>query len=133
LVHKRGADHKWPLRRLRDGIKGKGLVACWPPNCTYVGEVIRLFPKIGVLGAEIEADPPIAQGDQVFIHTAAGYEAMSVESIRQDGKDLRSVRIGRAGLKVTGDVRKVAAGAFVFRATPPTPPTVSEATQTHQR
>jgi hypothetical protein len=119
-------DHKWPLSPLRDGMKGKGLITCWPPNCTYVGEVIRLFPKIGVLGVEIDADPPVAKGDQVFVHAAVGYEAMTVESIRQEEKDLQLVKTGQAGLKVTGDVKKVAEGAFVFRASLPTPPSASE-------
>ncbi|HMC65512.1 MAG TPA: hypothetical protein VKI65_11295, partial [Gemmataceae bacterium] len=119
-------DHKWPLTPLRDGMKGKALITCWPPNCTYVGEVIRLFPRIGVLGVEINADPPVAKGDQVFVHAAAGYEAMTIESIRQEEKELQSVRTGQAGLKVTGDVKKVAEGAFVFRVTPPTPPSASE-------
>jgi hypothetical protein len=46
-------DYKWPLTKLRDGMKVNGLINCSPPNCTYVGEVIRLFPKIGVLGVEL--------------------------------------------------------------------------------
>ncbi len=123
---KGGRDHKWPLSLLRDGMKGKGLITCWPPNCTYVGDVIRLFPKIGVLGVEIAADPPIAKGDQVFVHSAAGYEAMTVESIRREEMEIPSVKTGQAGLKVTGDVKKVTAGALVFRASPPTPPSASE-------
>jgi hypothetical protein len=119
-------DHKWPPTPLRDGMKGTGLITCWPPNCTYVGVVIRIFPKIGVLGVEVNADPPLVKGDKVFVHGAAGYEAMTVESIRQEEKDLQSVKTGQAGLKVTGDVMKVAEGAFVFRASPPSPPFASE-------
>jgi hypothetical protein len=119
-------DHKWPLTPLRDGMKGKGLITCWPPNCTYIGEVIRVFPKIGVLGVEIDADPRVEKGDRVFVRAGVGYEAMTVESIRQEEKDLQSVKTGQAGLKVTGDVKKVAEGAFVFRVSPPTPASASE-------
>jgi hypothetical protein len=119
-------DHKWPLTPLRDGMKGKDLITCWPPNCTYVGEVIRLFPRIGVLGVEIDANPPLAKGDQVFVQTAGGYEAMTVESIRQEEKDLQSVKTGQAGLKVAGNVKNVAEGAFVFRASLPALPSTSE-------
>ncbi len=109
-------DHKWPLTRLREAIKGTGLIACWPPNCTYVGEVIRLFPRIGVLGVEVDADPPVAKGDRVFVLAATGYEAMTVESIRQNEKDVQLAKTGQAGLKVNGDVKQVVEGAYVFRA-----------------
>ena len=107
--------HKWPLTPLRDGMKGVTLITCWPPNCTCVGEVIRLFPKIGVLGVEFDTDTPVGKGDRLFVHAAGGFESMTVESIRQEEKDLQSVKTGQAGLKVTGDVQKVAVGAFVFR------------------
>jgi hypothetical protein len=112
-------DHKWSLTPLRDGMKGTGLITCWPPNCTYVGEVIQRFPKLGVLGVGVDADPPITRGGQVFVRAASGYEAMTVESIQQQKKDLQSVKCGQAGLKVTGDVKTVAEGAFVFRVAPP--------------
>jgi hypothetical protein len=84
------------------------------------------IPKIGVRGVEINADPPIAKGDQVFVHAAVGYEAMTVESIRHEEKDPQAVRTGQAGLKVTGDVKRVAEAAFVFRVSPPTPPSACE-------
>jgi hypothetical protein len=109
-------EHEWPLTPIRDGIKGGGYVPCWPPNSTYVGEVIKVFPKLNVLGLNVDANPPREKGDQVFVHCISGFECMTVESIEGGKKPLDSVSKGEAGVKVSGDVRKVAEGAFMFRA-----------------
>jgi len=34
---------------------------------------------MGVLGVEVDANPPVAKGDKVFVRGAAGYEAMTVK------------------------------------------------------
>jgi hypothetical protein len=113
---KAARDHKWPLTPIRDGMKGSGYVPCRPPNSTYVGEVIRVFAKLNVLRLNVDADPPLAKADQVFVRCVAGFESMIAESIEVEKKAVDSVSKGQAGVKVSGDVGKVAEGAFVFRA-----------------
>jgi hypothetical protein len=118
----RGArNHIWSLTPIRDGMRGSGYVPCWPPNSTCAGEVVRVFPKLQVLGVNVDADPALAEGDQVFVGSATGFEATTVGSIEADKNAVKSVRKGLAGLKVAGDVKKVTEGALVFRVNPVLP------------
>ncbi|WP_406699306.1 hypothetical protein V5E97_10585 [Singulisphaera sp. Ch08] len=121
-----GARHKnWRLTPVRDGLKGVGYVTCNPPSSIYVGEVVKLFPRIGVLGVYVDAELALVVGDQVLVRSATGFESMTVESIRAETKDLKSVSKGLVGLKVVGDVKGISEGAFVFKVCTPDPLTVS--------
>lgn len=115
-------DHNWPLTLIRDKIKTCGYVPCQPPNTTFAGIVLKVFPKLGVLGVSVEAEPEIRESDQVLAMSAARYELMTISSIRVGHQPAKSVGKGEAGLMVGSDLKQISEGAFVFRVSLSPPP-----------
>lgn len=111
-------DHKWPLTTVREGMKHGGFVPCSPPNSTYVGEVLKVFPKKSVIGLHADADPPLVKGETIAVRSNAGFEVLKAESLVQNGKESGCITKGESAVMVTFEVKKVVDGSFVYRLSP---------------
>ncbi len=114
-------DKNWPLTPLRDGLKSSGYVSCFPPASVFAGEVVKVFPRAGVLGVSVDSEVPMASGDRILVRSGVGFEAMTVESIEVERSPVATLKKGIGTLKVVGDVKLIIEGAFVFRQSPPVP------------
>lgn len=111
-------DYGWRLTPIREAMKVGGYIPCTPPGGTYAAKIVKVFPKLGVLGVDVDASPALEQGDQIVVQSPDGFEMLKVESITIEAKEVKSVAKGLAGLKVATDVKKIAEGAIVFRPSP---------------
>jgi len=112
-------DHKWPLTPVREGLKNGGFVPCNPPNSSYVGEVLKVFPKKSVIGLNADADPPLTKGERIVIRSNAGFEVLKAESLVQKGKESDTITKGESAVMVAFEVNKVLEGSFIYRLQPP--------------
>jgi len=113
-------DHKWPMTPVRESMKSGGFVPCLPPTATYLGEVMKVFPKRSVIGMIADADPPLNKDEMIVVWSNAGFEVLKAESLVQNNKPSDTITKGESAGQVTFDVKKVIEGSFVARlAAPP--------------
>jgi len=111
-------DHGWSLSPVREAIKAPGYVSFEPPNATYVGHVITVFPKRSVIGINADANPPLKTGERIVVRSNAGFEILTAESLAVNKQAVEEVYTGEAGIKVEFDVKKIIQGSYVFRMNP---------------
>lgn len=110
-------DRGWPVEPIRVAMLANGHVTCQPPDTSFVGQVLKTFPKPSVLGVAVHSSTPLNAGDRLLVQSGAGFELMTVHSIEQNKKQLLSVSSGETGLKVDGNVKRISEGAIVYRVT----------------
>ncbi len=107
-------DYKWPLKPICKAMASGGYVSCEPPGTACVGEVIRVFPRLCVIGMHLETKRPLRRGEQIVVRSNAGFEVLTVDSLAVGKQILEEVYSGEVGVKVAFDVKKIIEGSYVY-------------------